>query len=91
MASSNGSNKGTFIQKKKKIKNNSEYMKHCIYCLYIVQFRNYIRARVNALLIGHVTPPLWTQLCFECTEISSWLTFLLFRIVLNAKKVADEK
>ena len=71
--------------------NNSEYMKRCIYCLYIVQFRNYIRARVNALLIGHVTPPLWTQPCFECTEIFSWLTFLLCRTVLNAKKVADEK
>ena len=24
------------------------------------QFRNYIRATVNALLIGHVTPLLWT-------------------------------
>ena len=51
------------------------------------QFRNYIRATVNALLIGHVTPLLWTQPCFECTEIFSWLTFLLCRSVLNTKAV----
>ena len=65
-------------------------MKRCIYCLYIVQFRNYIRARANALLIGHVTPPLWTQPCFECTDLFL-VKFLLCRTVLNAKTVADEK
>ena len=49
------------------------------------QFRNYIRAVVNASVIGHVTPFLHKQLCFECTEVFFYLTFLPCNIVLNAK------
>ena len=41
---------------------------------------------MNALVIGHVTPLLWKQLCFECTEIFSWLTFLLCPTVLDLKQ-----
>ena len=33
------------------------------------QFRNYIRAVDNAFVIGHVTPFLYKQPCFECTEV----------------------
>ena len=33
------------------------------------QFRNYLRAVVNAFVIGHVTPFLYKQPCFECTEV----------------------
>ena len=49
------------------------------------QFRNYIRAVVNAFVIGHVTPFLYKQPCFECTEVFFYLTFLPCYIVLNAK------
>ena len=33
------------------------------------QFRNQLRAVVNAFVIGHVTPFLYKQPCFECTEV----------------------
>ena len=49
------------------------------------QFRNYIRAVVNGFVIGHVTPFLYKQPCFECTEVFLYLTFLPCNIVLNAK------
>ena len=49
------------------------------------QFRNYIRAVVNAFVIGHVTPFLYKQPCFECIEVFFYLTFLPCNIVLNAK------
>ena len=56
------------------------------------QFRNYIRAIVQCFrdswVTGHVTPFLYKQPCFECTEDH---TFLPCGTVLNAKKVADKK
>ena len=44
------------------------------------QFRNYIRAAVNAFVIGHVTPFLYKQPCLECTEVFFILHF--FRVIL---------
>ena len=44
------------------------------------QFRNYIRAAVNAFVIGHVTLFLYKQPCFECTEVFFILHF--FRVIL---------
>ena len=43
------------------------------------QFRNNIRAAVNAFVI-HVTPFLYKQPCFECTEVFFILHF--FRVIL---------
>ena len=43
-------------------------------------------------MIGHVTPFLYKQPCFECSEVFFfYLTSLPRNIVLNAKKVADKQ